>query len=101
MLGQQRARVVEVELLADRLALLRLHAQGLARERGGPGGAQERARVARGELQPEPRQRLARRRRLALAPRGQLPLEIGLGLVWHGLAVPEEPELLLRHRRGG
>jgi hypothetical protein len=97
MLGQQLAGGVDVEPLAERGARLGRHVEWLARQLGGAGRAQERARVAGRELEPEPGERLARGDRLALAPRGQLALEVGLRLVRDGLAVPEKPELLMRH----
>ena len=98
VLGEQVARDVLVEALAERLALLGRHVERLAGERRRAGGADERARVTGRELEPEPRQRLAGGERLALAPCGQLTVEVVLGFVRDGLAVPEEPELLLRHR---
>ena len=64
------------------------------------GGAHERARVTGGELQPEPRERLAGSSRLTLAARGQLAVEILLGVVRDGFTVPQEPELLGGHEPG-
>ena len=98
VLREQVARDALVEVLAQRLAFLGRHVERLAGQRGGAGGADERARVTGRELEPEPRQRLARRDRLALAARGQLAVVIGLGFMRDGLSVAEEPELLLRHR---
>ena len=53
-----------------------------------------RARVDRGELDAEPRQRAARRRGWRSPRAVSSRSASGLGVVRHGLAVPEEPELL-------
>ena len=56
-----------------------------------------RARVAGGELLVERRQRRAGGLGLATPARGQLAFVVGLGVVRHGLAVPQHPQLA-RHR---
>src|SRR5918996_1294050 len=70
VLGEQLAHGVDAELLAERLARLRLHVELLAGERCGGVRPHQRARVAGRELQPEPRERLAGGHGLALAARG-------------------------------
>ena len=95
--AQQRERVVAVEAVGRRLVDDRLDPERAAGQLGGVEGADLRARVAGVELQPEPGERRARGERLSFAAGRQLSLVIGLGVVRHGLAVPEQPELG-RHR---
>ena len=95
--AQQRDRVVAVEALGERLLHDRLDAERLAREPRGVDRAHLRARVAGVERGAEAGERGARGEGLSLAAGRQLSLRIGLGVVRHGLAVPEQPELG-RHR---
>ena len=91
---EQLDRLVGVEVVGEHVLDLGLDVERLGGELRGVEGAHLRARVDGRELDPEARQRGARRGGLALAPRGQLALRIRLGIVWNGLPVAEEPELL-------
>jgi hypothetical protein len=100
MLLEERERGADVERLADLVALLDRELERRAGERGGLGRADERAGRAGGEVEAEPGEGAPRGHGLLLTPGGELALVVGLGAVRHGLAVAEEPELLMGHRPG-
>ena len=85
--------------LASECSRDRLDVQALAGELGGLPRAHLRARVTGVELLAQRGQRAPGGLGLGSPARRQLPLVVGLGVVRHGLAVPQHPQLRRHQRR--
>ena len=94
---QQLERVVGVEAVGQDGRLLRLDVERPAGQARRVARPDLRARVAGGELDAEARKCGPGGDCLALAPGRQLPIGVGLRLMWNSFSMTKEPELLSRH----